>query len=225
MIRVIYPGNQINIKFEVNGEIEVYPKSDVLTITMTGGGGTSAAAASAAPAPQGSAPPVEAAPAESGGLTVPAGTRILVRMTEAIDSRKNKVGHRFTSVLEADLAVNGKVVAPRGATVYGRLTEAKKSRRMTGKTELTIEFTDLMINNQLRPITTGELTAKSGSTGKTTARRAVRGAAIGGLISGSSGAKTGAKVGVGVSLLTRGNQVNVPERTLVEFTLTEPLAL
>ena len=218
-------GSQNNIKFEANGEIEVYSRSEVLTLTMTGGSGNASAAAGATAAAQAAAPPAEAAPAASGGITVPAGTSVMVRTIDPIDSKKHKTGYRFTSALEADLVSGGTVVAAKGSMVYGILTEAKQSRRMTGKTELTVVFNQIMIGSQMHPIVSGQLKAVSGSTGKKTAGRAVRGAAIGGLISGSSGAKTGAKVGVGVSLLTKGDQVNIPKGTLVEFTLAEALTL
>ncbi len=94
---------------------------------------------------------------------------------------------------------------------------------MAGKSEMTITFTGLMINNQIRPIRTGviQAVAESGS-GKNTVGKTVRGAAIGGLIDGKDGAKTGAKVGVGVSLLTRGGRINIPANTLLEAPLAEP---
>src|SRR6266404_1937352 len=61
------------------------------------------------------------------GVTVPAGTSLLVRMIDSVDSDKNHVGDRFRASLEQDLAVDGVVVAPKGADVYGRLAEAKES--------------------------------------------------------------------------------------------------
>jgi len=126
-------------------------------------------------------------------------------------------------MLEADLAVDGTVVAPRGSNVYGELIDAKQAGRLVGKSEMTITFTGLMINNQIRPIRTGAIqaVAESGS-GKNTVGKTARGAAIGGLIDGSSGAKTGAKVGLGVSVLTRGGRINIPANTLLEVPLTEP---
>ena len=54
-------------------------------------------------------------------VTVPAGTRILIRMVDSVDSSKQQVGHRFTARLETNLQVGDVVVAPRGTTVYGRL--------------------------------------------------------------------------------------------------------
>src|SRR5262245_33618083 len=58
-------------------------------------------------------------------VTVPAGTRILVRTTDPLDSSRQRAGQRFTANLETNLQVNNVTVAPRGTTVHGRLAEAR----------------------------------------------------------------------------------------------------
>ena len=60
-------------------------------------------------------------------VTVPAGTRILIRTIDALDSSKQKAGYRFTASLETNLQSEDLVVAPRGSTVYGRLAEASSA--------------------------------------------------------------------------------------------------
>src|SRR5450755_1851205 len=66
-------------------------------------------------------------------ITVPAGTTILVRMLDSVDSSKNPTGSRFTAVLETNLVINGnQTVVPKGNTVYGQLAEAKQAGRATG---------------------------------------------------------------------------------------------
>jgi hypothetical protein len=96
---------------------------------------------------------------------------------------------------------------------------------MVGSSELAVEFTDVMINDVLVPISTGELAAQTqGEAGRTVGRTA-RSAAVGGLIGGRSGARTGARVGAGASILTRGASVNIPRGTIVETTLSAPLTI
>ena len=85
---------------------------------------------------------VSAAAQSKKRITVPAGTRILIRTVDAIDSSKQKTGFRFTATLETDLQAEDKVVAPRGTTVYGRLAQASSAGRMSGSSELTLELTD-----------------------------------------------------------------------------------
>ena len=53
------------------------------------------------------------AAAQSGKrVYIPAGTRILVRMVDSIDSSKQKAGFRFTATLETNLQMDDWVVAP-----------------------------------------------------------------------------------------------------------------
>jgi hypothetical protein len=47
-------------------------------------------------------------------ITVPAGTTILVRMLDTVDSSKNPPGSRFTAALETNLMVGDTVVVPKG---------------------------------------------------------------------------------------------------------------
>src|SRR5215467_14995134 len=62
-------------------------------------------------------------------ITVPAGTRILIRTADTLDSKTNKSGARFTATLETNLEAKGMVIAKRGTTVYGRLLTAKSAGR------------------------------------------------------------------------------------------------
>jgi hypothetical protein len=57
-------------------------------------------------------------------VTVPAGTRILIRTADSIDSSKQKAGYRFTASLETNLQADNVVVARRGTPVYGVLASA-----------------------------------------------------------------------------------------------------
>jgi hypothetical protein len=144
---------------------------------------------------------------------------------ETIDSSQHSAGHRFRGQLEGALVVDGVTAAPRGTFVHGRIVAAQQSGRMAGSSELVAEFTDLMIDDQLIPISTGALGAQtSGEAGRTVGRTA-RAAAVGGLIGGSSGARTGAKVGVGASILTSGSSINIPRGTILETTLAAALII
>jgi hypothetical protein len=84
---------------------------------------------------------------------------------------------------------------------------------------MAIEFTDLMIDDQLYEIATEGMQAKTGNEAARTAGRTARSAVIGGLIGGRSGARTGAAVGVGASILTSGASINVPAGTILETRL------
>src|SRR5271154_4704462 len=87
-------------------------------------------------------------------ITVPAGTRVLIRMVDSIDSSKQKAGFRFTATLETNLQAVDVVVAPRGTTVYGQLASASSAGKMSGSSELTLELTDIVINGTTYPLLT-----------------------------------------------------------------------
>ncbi|MCL6480943.1 MAG: hypothetical protein K6U02_04385 [Firmicutes bacterium] len=223
-------GTQQSIRFEVNGEVQVFPLSEVLAITFGSGLG----ARPRAVGPTSLSQPAEQSPRRlSGPVTVPAGTTILVRMIDSVDSEKNQIGDRFRASLEEDLVVDGVVVAPKGTDVYGRLTEVKEAGRIAGRSELKLELTDLLIGQQLHPIVTSDYGVAGESRGKDTAKKvggaAAIGAIIGAVAGGGKGAAIGAGVGAGagtaIQVLTRGQQVHVPSETLLEFRIEQPFTV
>jgi len=163
-------------------------------------------------------------------VTVPAGTTILVRMLDSLDSSKNPPGYRFTATLETNLMANGVVVVPRGNTVYGRLAEAKQAGRATGSSELQLELTSIVVGGTAYPILTSDYQVKGSSSGKRSARRLVGGAGLGAAIGGIAGnagmgAAIGATAGAAGSVAQKGKAVQVPSETLLEFRLQQPASL
>jgi hypothetical protein len=64
------------------------------------------------------------------------------------------------------LIVNGVIVAAKGADVYGRLAESKTSGTFTGRSELQLELTRIVINGQTVLLVTGEYELKESREGK-----------------------------------------------------------
>ena len=232
-----FGGSQANVQFETNGKIELYNVSDIISVTFTGDAAASASTAPVAAVPSSGLAPrptsVTTASAGSGSVTVPAGTDLLVRMIDGVDSDKNHIGDKFRASLEQDFVVEGVVVAPKGADVYGRLAEAKEAGHISGKSELKLELTDISIHNRLQPIMTGDYEVSGKSRGSDTAKKvgigAVAGTVIGALAGGGKGAAIGAGVGAGaggaVQVLTKGQQVHVPSETLLDFRISQPFTV
>ena len=166
-------------------------------------------------------------------VTVPAGTRVLVRMVDSIDSSKQKAGFRFTATLEANMQAEDIVVAPRGTTLYGQLTSASSSGRMKGSSELTLELTDIMIRGSMYPLLTSTYEIKGKGEGGNTAKKVIGGAGLGALIGGLAGggkgagigALAGAGAGTAIAASKKGEQLQIPSETLLEFRLQQPVAL
>jgi len=181
-------GTAAVLRFEVNGEIQTFSTNDVVALTFTGRSGGAAPMAAPAPAPA-VPPPRAAAPAPApapvgpgGEVTIPAGQSILVRMIDGVDSAKNNVGDIFHASLETDLNVNGTVVARKGTDVYGRLAEAKKSGTFTGKSELQLELTRLVIDGHDYPVVSSDYTLQGKGQGASTAKKVGGVAAAGRLL-------------------------------------------
>src|SRR5215471_11990246 len=117
-------------------------------------------------------------PAMGAKVEVPAGTRLLIRTVDPVDSSKQQAGFRFTANLETNLQVDGTVVAPKGTTVHGRLAKAEEAGRMSGGAQLTLELTDIVIEGTAYPLMTSAYTVKSEGKGKKTTRRILGGTGL-----------------------------------------------
>ena len=166
-------------------------------------------------------------------VTLPAGTRILIRTNESVNSKNHKTGSRFTASLETSLKANGMVVASRGTTIYGRLASAKSAGRFKGSSQLTLELTDIVINGTPYPLVTSTVEMKGSGEGKKTARKVVGGTGLGALIGGIAGGGKGAAIGAVAGAATgtaiagskKGEQVGVPSESLLEFRLAQQASL
>jgi len=163
-------------------------------------------------------------------ITVPAGTRILIRLTETLTSEQQRPGGRFSGRLETNLMVGGTVAAPQGATVHGQVVSAQSAGRMAGGSELALQLTDIVINGTAHPILTTTYQLQGDGRGGRTARRITGGAGLGSVIGalagGGTGAAIGAAAGAGMGTATsaagRGQQVGLARGTLLEFRLQHP---
>ena len=165
--------------------------------------------------------------------TIPTGTKVVVRMIDRVSSETQKVGDPFVAVLEEPILYNGLEVAPKGSDVRGRIANANEAGRLTGKAELSLELTQININGIPYSVTTSEYEeageSRTGQTAKRAGIGAGLGAAIGAIAGGGKGAAIGAGVGGGgataVQVLTKGEKINIPSETKLEFTLRSPLVI
>lgn len=225
-------GSQSSISFQVGSSVQSYDVADIRSLRF---GPDSHGVPPSSPLSQPSAPAMgeEEVAKASPSVTIPAGTRISIRTIDSIDSTKNHVGYRFGASLEEALTVDGHVVVPKGADVYGRLDESRQTGTFTGRSELKLELTGIVVHGQTVPVVTGEYELTGKSKGESTAKRTVGGAAIGGIIGALAGggkgaaigAGTGAGVGAGSEIITKGDEVKIPSETLLEFTLQQSVTI
>ncbi len=188
--------------------------------------------------PQEEPQPTQAVPASSLQSqythTLPAGTILLVRLTDPLSSERNRVGDSFVTVLEQPLVSRGLVVSQRGQTVIGRVAVAQNAGRVQGVSQLGIELTEVALaDGQQVPIRTQLIQASAGTSkgrdavgiGTTSGMGAMIGAAAGGGAGAAIGAAAGAVAGVIGVLSTRGRATEIYPETVLTFRLTEPLTI
>jgi hypothetical protein len=227
-------GTESEISFQVGSTLQRYNVADIVSLKFNSEGAASAppppSQQSSLPDDPGTVAHVEAKPAN---VTIPAGTRISVRTIDAIDSTTNLPGDRFQASLEEPLMVEGNVVVARDALVYGRLTQSKESGTFTGRSQLRLELTGIVVNGKMVPVVTGEYELTGKSRGASTAKRTIAGAALGSVIGAVAdggqgaaiGAGAGAAAGAGSEIITRGDQVKIPSETYLEFTLQQDVTI
>jgi hypothetical protein len=250
-------GSALNIRFQINGQEQVFATKDVLNIGFSDTSvqdstavapanpsqppasalpnspspqpdATSSQSANLYPAPSSDSqtpPPTQAAP--SNLITIPAGTSLLVRMVDSVDSSKNQIGDTFEASLESPLMVGDIVVAEKGAYVFGKLARVKSAGKISGGAELTLQLTGIRVAGDIVPIDSTTYDVAGKGRGKQSAERIGGGAALGAIIGGIAGGGAGAAIGAGVGaaagttvqLATHGEKIRVPSETLLEFKL------
>jgi hypothetical protein len=221
----------------VGGAVKDY---DVLSVQQLQFGDTKSAAS---PAPASADPrlvpgterisrPASSSAANT-GWTVPTGSKIVIRMIDGVNSERNKVGDMFVAVLDESISQNGVELIPRGADVRGRIANVNEAGRVSGSAQLGLELTQIIVNGIPYSVTTSEYEEVGEGRGKETAKRAALGAglgaAIGAIAGGGKGAAIGAGVGGGgataVQVMTKGEKLNIPSETKLEFTLRAPMVI
>jgi hypothetical protein len=162
---------------------------------------------------------------------VSSGTSLPVRLSQALDSGKNKTGEKFEATLDQNLVVDGQTVAPRGSVVVGKLAGVEGSGRVEGLAKMSLVLTEIRIGGESYPISTNTLSFEAEKTVKKDAAKvgigAGIGAAIGAIAGGGKGAAIGAAVGGGAGtatvLATKGKEVAFEPEQKLTFTLKQDL--
>ena len=181
-----------------------------------------------------SAPPAQpAAPAPARDLVeLPAGTNIVIRMIDGVDSDKAHVGQTFAASLDEPVkGPNGEILIPRGADAVVKLVDSKESGKLTGRAEVALSLMSVKVDGRTVEINTQTVSRESSSRGERTAKvaggTAAVGAIIGAIAGGGKGAAVGAAAGgaagAGAEVVTKGQVVKIPSETRLTFMLDSPV--
>ena len=174
------------------------------------------------PAPK----PAPAAPARK-MITVPAGTAINVRLTQAIDVDKSEAGQVFKAAVDDPIMIGGSVIVPRGASAVLQAAKVQQSGTMKGSDKITLKLNAIGFGGMTYDVAASYVEMKGSGEGKKTGRKvgggAGLGALVGGLAGGGEGVAIGAAVGaVGGAIVASSGEEHLkfPAETRLQFQLT-----
>ena len=171
--------------------------------------------------------------ADSGSVALPAGSKLVIRMIDAVDSERNSVGQTFAASLDQPVMIDGQTIIPRGADVVVKLVDDKESGKLTGRTILTLNLMSVKVNGRMVDVNTQTVTEQSSSRGARTVKVAggtallgtIAGAIAGGGKGAAIGLGSGAAVGAAAEILTKGQRVRIPSETRLTFVLENDVRL
>jgi hypothetical protein len=167
------------------------------------------------------------------GSQVAAGSEVVVRMIDDVDSERDTVGKTFRASVDEPVLSGENIVIPKGTDVTIKLVADKQSGKLEGRTELTLDLVSIRVDGRDVDVLSQSVTQASASrtarTGKVVGGTAALGAIIGAIAGGGSGAAigavSGAAAGGAVQVMTKGQRVRIPTETRLSFTLERPLTL
>lgn len=169
-------------------------------------------------------------------LQAPAGTEIVVRTVELIDSRSAGVDQTFSALVEHNVTdASGRVIIPERSSAQ-LIIRQMSSGGATGSPEMVLDLQSITVDGRRYRVSTVDL-ARDSDTGLGSNRRTaeavgggtVLGTIIGAIAGGGKGAALGGLIGAaggaGAQVLTRGHDVRVPAETVLRFRLDRAVTL
>jgi type IV secretion system protein VirB10 len=185
--------------------------------------------------------------------TVPAGTKVLLQLRSAVNTKSAKPGDGIYLTSTFPVVVGSRVLIPAGVYVQGVVDNVVRAGRVKGRAQLNLQFSSIIFPNGTvieipgiinslpgshdRTVDSEGKVEQNGNKGRDIANAAkigLEGAGIGtvaGLGTGHPGEGAaigglgGIAVGTAIALFTRGDDINIESGTPVEMVLQRPLVL
>jgi hypothetical protein len=167
-------------------------------------------------------------------VSIPAGTRLTIRVDQRISVKHSLPGERFTG--EIAIPIRGgdnSVLVPKGSPVTGVVDVAHRRGHIKGRSVLELRLTSLTLNGTRYRLNTRDLEETKKGKGKRSAAMIGGGSGIGmlagGLATGGVGLVVGGLVGGGAGTATAaftGNRdIVIPAESIVHFTTANDLVV
>ena len=205
-----------------NGQVSEIPLADAVAVEFDA---RKPPAPPPSPKPKPSAAP--AATAAPKPVTLPAGTAINVRLTQAIDVDASKAGQTFKAIVDDPVMIGGNVVIPRGASATLQAVQVQQSGTMKGSDKISLKLNAIGFGGFVYQVATGYVETKGSGEGKRTTRKVAGGAGLGAIIGGIAGGGEGAAIGAAVGGVTGAavasggeEHLKLPAETRLQFQLS-----
>ena len=190
-------------------------------------------APAAAPAAAATPAPVELPKAQFREVTIPAGTRLSLKLATAVASDTSKIEDPVRATLSKPIVIGSATVVPAGAEVVGTVLEANRSGRVKGRASIAFRFDRLSAHRETQDIRTARIARQAAATKKEDAKKIGIGAGAGAIIGAIAGGKKGAAIGGGIGagagagtvLATRGDEVRLAVGAPISTTLQAAVAV
>ena len=176
--------------------------------------------------------PPPPAPVEPVDLTIPAGTRLAIRIDQRISVKQSHEGDTFTGeIVEPVRSLDNVVVVPKGTPVNGVVAAAYRRGHFKGSSLLELRLTSMTLNGRRYALTTQDLTETKKGKGKRSAAMIGGGSGLGMLVGGVAtggvglvvGGLAGGGAGAATAGLTGNRDIVIPAESIVHFKLAERL--
>jgi hypothetical protein len=201
-----------------NGSVSEIPLEEATAVEF------SARKPKPAPPPPAPAPTAASAPK---AVTVPAGTAVNVRLTQAIDVDASKAGQTFKAIVDDPVMIGGSVVIPRGASATVQAVQVQQSGKMKGSDKISLKLNSIGFGGMVYEVATSYVETKGKGEGKRTARKVGGGAGLGAIVGGIAGGGQGAAIGAAIGGVTGGaiasggeEHLQLPAETRLQFQLS-----
>jgi hypothetical protein len=162
-------------------------------------------------------------------LTLPEGRQIMVRLEDSLSSRTARREDRFEASVAIPVRMEGRAVIPAGTRVRGIVQYAERGERPARGGRLELTFDTIYLDERTRTAIRTRVVSVQEHVDKS-AEKAGIGAVLGGVVGSILGGKKGAIVGIlvggtGAVVASKGEEVELPEGTILTLTLEKPLPI
>ena len=167
----------------------------------------------------------------TGALVIPEATEMQVRLETPLSSRTARTEDRFDATVMRPVYVDNRMVIAAGARVRGTVLSAEPANRPARGGKLDLAFNTLELEDNTRADIRARVVSVSENVDRSeTAEKAGMGATLGVLLGSVIGGKKGALVGLvlggaGGAITTRGEEVELPEGTILTLRTERPINL